>query len=148
MTKQTLTIGLTVAVSSQPDAQLYRIKSLSGFEVGLEYWAPLGRGWVSGGTADASSVRVPTDEQLRNGAGLPPASTMAARYQETAELSDLVGEAAAAIFNLAAVEVLLLIAGGRISANKLAREQLAARGLNHEGKWIGHDAASGMWLGK
>lgn len=38
-------------------------------------------------------------------------------------------------------ELLAAVAQGRVDLNKLAAAELAARGLNSAGKWVGFDAA-------
>ena len=42
---------------------------------------------------------------------------------------------------IAAIKVLAAVARGELDLNRLAKEELAARGLNDQGKWIGFDAA-------
>ena len=42
---------------------------------------------------------------------------------------------------LALTKVLAAAARGEINLNRLAREELASRGLNDQGNWIGFDAA-------
>ena len=41
------------------------------------------------------------------------------------------------LFALFHPQVLVQIAHGTINAQKLAQDELASRGLNHEGKWLG-----------
>lgn len=45
------------------------------------------------------------------------------------------------VFNLTHTDLLCAIVNGEIDPVQLAREQLASRGLDHSGKWIGFDAA-------
>ena len=42
---------------------------------------------------------------------------------------------------IAAIRVLAAVARGELDLNRLAKEELAARGLNDRGNWIGFDAA-------
>ena len=42
---------------------------------------------------------------------------------------------------IALTMVLAAVARGELDLNRLAREELASRGLNDQGKWIGFDAA-------
>ena len=42
---------------------------------------------------------------------------------------------------IAAIKVLAAVARGELHLNRLAKEELAARGLNDQGNWIGFDAA-------
>ena len=42
---------------------------------------------------------------------------------------------------IAAIKVLAAVARGELDLNRLAKEELAARGLNDQGNWIGFDAA-------
>ncbi len=42
---------------------------------------------------------------------------------------------------IAAIKVLAAVARGELDLNRLAKEELAARGLNDRGNWIGFDAA-------
>ena len=42
---------------------------------------------------------------------------------------------------IAAIKVLAAVARGELDLNRLAKEELAARGLNEQGNWIGFDAA-------
>lgn len=41
----------------------------------------------------------------------------------------------------AAANVLAAVARGEIDLNRIAREEMAARGLDQEGKWVGFDKA-------
>lgn len=53
------------------------------------------------------------------------------------------------LFSLTHSKLLCKIATGEINAKHLARKQLADRGLDLEGKWIGFDAAAfGIKVGK
>ena len=49
------------------------------------------------------------------------------------------------IFSMTSTDLLLAAAAGLIDLNQLAREQLANRGLNAEGKWVGFDRAAEIW---
>lgn len=42
------------------------------------------------------------------------------------------------IFNLTDTELLIKIANGEIDAKELAKVQLANRGLNEKGEWVGY----------
>ena len=42
------------------------------------------------------------------------------------------------IFNLTDTELLIKIANGEIDAKELAKAQLANRGLNEKGEWVGY----------
>lgn len=42
---------------------------------------------------------------------------------------------------LADVEVLAAVARGELDLNRIAREELASRGLDDQGQWVGFDAA-------
>ncbi len=42
---------------------------------------------------------------------------------------------------IAATKVLAAVAKGELDLNRLAREELASRGLNQEGAWVGFDRA-------
>ena len=42
---------------------------------------------------------------------------------------------------IALTKVLAAVARGELDLNRLAKEELAARGLNDQGTWIGFDAA-------
>jgi len=42
---------------------------------------------------------------------------------------------------IALTKVLAAVARGELDLNRLAREELASRGLNDHGNWIGFDAA-------
>lgn len=42
---------------------------------------------------------------------------------------------------IAATKVLAAIARGEIDLNRIAREELASRGLDQNGKWVGFDKA-------
>ncbi|PIT80162.1 hypothetical protein B9Z40_16190 [Limnohabitans sp. 15K] len=42
---------------------------------------------------------------------------------------------------IALTKVLAAVARGELDLNRLAREELASRGLNDQGNWIGFDAA-------
>ncbi len=42
---------------------------------------------------------------------------------------------------IAAIKVLAAVARGELDLNRLAKQELAARGLNERGNWIGFDAA-------
>ena len=42
---------------------------------------------------------------------------------------------------IALTKVLAAVARGELDLNRLAKEELAARGLNDRGNWIGFDAA-------
>ena len=42
---------------------------------------------------------------------------------------------------IAAIKVLAAVARGELDLNRLAKQELAARGLNDQGNWIGFDAA-------
>jgi len=42
---------------------------------------------------------------------------------------------------IALTKVLAAVARGELDLNRLAREELASRGLNDQGDWIGFDAA-------
>ena len=42
---------------------------------------------------------------------------------------------------IAAIKVLAAVARGELDLNRLAKEELAARGLNDQGNWIRFDAA-------
>lgn len=45
------------------------------------------------------------------------------------------------LLSLASKEVLLAAARGELDVMRLVREQLAARGLDLDGRWVGFDAA-------
>ena len=49
------------------------------------------------------------------------------------------------IFSMTSTDLLLAAAAGLIDLNQLAREQLADRGLNADGKWVGFDRAAEIW---
>lgn len=49
------------------------------------------------------------------------------------------------IFSMTSTDLLLAAAAGLIDLNQLAREQLADRGLDANGKWIGFDNAARIW---
>lgn len=49
------------------------------------------------------------------------------------------------IFSLTATELLLEIAAGRIDAQALARQELADRGVDATGAWVGFTAAEKIW---
>lgn len=42
---------------------------------------------------------------------------------------------------IAPTKVLAAVAKGELDLNRLAREELASRGLNQEGAWVGFDRA-------
>jgi hypothetical protein len=44
-------------------------------------------------------------------------------------------------------EILAAVARGELDLNAVARQELAARGLDKNGKWIGFDAARKLHLG-
>lgn len=67
--------------------------------------------------------------------------TTAAGTLSHKDLVALVGEDAALYLNQVPAEILVLIANGRIDAVQAAKEQLADRGLNTEGAWVGFKAA-------
>jgi len=48
---------------------------------------------------------------------------------------------------LADVEVLAAVARGEIDLNLIAREELASRGLNHQGRWVGFEKAHEALVG-
>ena len=58
----------------------------------------------------------------------------------------LVGEDRALVFNGTSTAALAALATGNVSAQDLAREALAARGVNAAGAWIGFEAARKFWL--
>lgn len=41
--------------------------------------------------------------------------------------------------------ILLLIADGAIDPVQLAKDELASRGVNQDGEWIGFPAAAALW---
>lgn len=41
----------------------------------------------------------------------------------------------------AAANILAAVARGEIDLNRIAREEMAARGLDQQGKWVGFDKA-------
>lgn len=45
------------------------------------------------------------------------------------------------------VSLLLAAAAGRVDLNALARQELAARGVDGDGKWVGFPAAAAIHLG-
>lgn len=42
----------------------------------------------------------------------------------------------------ASLDVLTAVARGEIDLNRIAREELAARGMNQHGKWVGFEQAA------
>lgn len=46
-----------------------------------------------------------------------------------------------AFIQVADIAVLAAAARGEIDLNRMAREELASRGLDHSGKWVGFDKA-------
>jgi hypothetical protein len=48
----------------------------------------------------------------------------------------------AMIFAMIDTEMLKAVADGRIDPVAMAREEIACRGLNQQGKWVGFDAAA------
>lgn len=61
--------GMAVAVNDLPDGQIYRIKSVAGFNVKLVYAGADGLE-RDGGTLDVSCVKKPSKEQLKYNATL------------------------------------------------------------------------------
>ena len=49
------------------------------------------------------------------------------------------------LFSTTATDLLLAIAGGLIDPVALAQRELANRGLDQNGQWIGHERARKMW---
>lgn len=49
---------------------------------------------------------------------------------------------------IAAANVLAAVARGELDLNRLAREELAARGLDQQGVWVGFDRAAEIHLGE
>ena len=49
------------------------------------------------------------------------------------------------IFSMTSTDLLLAAAAGLIDLNQLARKQLANRGLDANGKWVGFDRAADIW---
>ena len=49
------------------------------------------------------------------------------------------------IFSMTSTDLLLAAAAGLIDLNQLARKQLANRGLDANGKWVGFDRAAEIW---
>ena len=49
------------------------------------------------------------------------------------------------IFSLTHTSLLLDIAEGKIDSVELAKREIAARGLDKDGKWIGFDQAEKFW---
>ena len=45
------------------------------------------------------------------------------------------------VIQIALTKVLAAVARGELDLNQLAKEELAGRGLNDQGNWIGFDAA-------
>jgi len=41
-------------------------------------------------------------------------------------------------------KVLVAVVAGELDLNRLASEELAARGMNHQGRWVGFDAARSL----
>ncbi len=51
----------------------------------------------------------------------------------------------AMILQIAKTRLLLLMATGQVDATQMARHELAQRGLDEHGAWIGFDAAAKLW---
>lgn len=51
----------------------------------------------------------------------------------------------ASILQTATTTLLLAVARGEIDLNALASHELACRGLDKVGIWVGHDAAQRIW---
>ena len=51
----------------------------------------------------------------------------------------------AMILQIAKTRLLLLMATGQVDATQMARHELAQRGLNENGAWIGFPAAAELW---
>lgn len=49
------------------------------------------------------------------------------------------------VLSLGSTRFLLLAATGKIDFNELAKEELAARGLGKDGKWVGFKEARRLW---
>ena len=49
------------------------------------------------------------------------------------------------LFSTTTTDLLLAIAGGHVDPVALARRELANRGLDQDGNWIGHDRADDLW---
>lgn len=44
------------------------------------------------------------------------------------------------------ISVLVAAASGKLDLNALARDEMASRGLDNEGKWIGFAKARAVWV--
>jgi hypothetical protein len=51
----------------------------------------------------------------------------------------------AMILQIAKTRLLLLMATGQVDATQMARHELAQRGLDEHGAWIGFDASAKLW---
>ena len=49
------------------------------------------------------------------------------------------------LYSITSIDLLLAITSGLIDPVQLAREQLAGRGLDLDGQWVGFDRASQIW---
>ena len=60
------------------------------------------------------------------------------------ELIEKLGDDAM-ILQIAKTRLLLLMATGQVDATQMARHELAQRGLDEQGAWIGFEAAAKLW---
>jgi len=60
------------------------------------------------------------------------------------ELIEKLGDDAM-ILQIAKTRLLLYMATGQVDATQMARQELAQRGLDEQGTWIGFDAAAKLW---
>ena len=51
----------------------------------------------------------------------------------------------AMVLQIAKTRLLLLMATGQVDATQMARHELAQRGLDEQGAWIGFEAAAKLW---
>ncbi len=74
-------------------------------------------------------------EKIRNLQAATKTGTIEANYEICDELNP------AFLFSTTWTDLLTKIASGEIDANELAKKELANRGLNNQGKWVGFEAA-------
>ena len=88
-----------------------------------------------------------TGKNLRSTTGQPSDATRQRLRAQLADpdIRDL--QNPAFLFSTTATDLLLAIAGGLIDPVQLARRELANRGLDANGRWIGFAAAERLHLG-
>ncbi|MBU1674977.1 hypothetical protein KKA85_04270 [bacterium] len=88
-----------------------------------------------------------TSQNIRNHPGQPSDTTRQRLRAQLADpdIRDL--QNPAFLFSTTTTDLLLAIAGGLIDPVRLARRELANRGLDANGRWIGFAAAERLHLG-